>query len=61
MKRLILGAAFGCFMSVANARDLGQWQSVNPEVRELVSSPEAARQSCYFMLWRSRRLLVGFI
>jgi hypothetical protein len=34
MKRLILGAAFGCLMSAANARDLGQWQSVNPEVRE---------------------------
>jgi len=34
MKRLILGAALGCLMSVANARDLGQWQSVNPEVRE---------------------------
>src|SRR6266849_3886428 len=27
----------------------------------MVSSPDAARQSCYFMLWRSRRLLVGFI
>ena len=34
MERLVLCAAFGCLMSVANARDLGQWESVNPGIRE---------------------------
>ena len=49
MKRLILGAAFGCLMSVANARDLGQWQSVNPEVREwyqALKQPDHPAISC---------------
>jgi hypothetical protein len=35
MKRLILSLGmFGCLMGVVNGRDLGQWDAVNPEVRE---------------------------
>jgi hypothetical protein len=49
MKRLVLGAALGCVMSVANARDLGQWESVNPEVREwyqALMQPDNPAASC---------------
>src|SRR5258708_36792694 len=49
MKRLVLGAAFGCLMSVANARDLGQWELVNPEVREwyeALMQPDNPAASC---------------
>ncbi len=34
MNRLVLGTAFGCLMSVADARDLGQWESGNQVIRE---------------------------
>ena len=34
MKRLVLCTAFGCLMSVASARDLGQWDGTNPQIRE---------------------------
>ena len=34
MKSLVLGTAFSCLVSVANARDFGQWETVNPEIRE---------------------------
>ncbi len=34
MRRLVLGAAFGCLMSVAFARDTGQWEPANPVIRE---------------------------
>ena len=49
MKSLVLGAAFGCLMSVANARDLGQWELVNPEVREwyqALMQPDNPAASC---------------
>ncbi len=32
MKSLVLGTAFSCLVSVANARDFGQWETVNPEI-----------------------------
>jgi hypothetical protein len=49
MKRLVLCAAFGCFMSVANARDFGQWESVNPGIREwyqALMQPDNPAVSC---------------
>ena len=49
MKSLVLGAVFGCLMSIANARDLGQWESVNPEIREwyqALMQPDNPAASC---------------
>jgi len=49
MKSLVLGAAFGCLMSVASARDLGQWESVNPGIREwyqALMQPDNPAASC---------------
>jgi hypothetical protein len=34
MKCLVLGAAFGCLISVAHTRDLGQWESGDPKIRQ---------------------------
>src|ERR1700733_99252 len=34
MKRLVLCTAFGLLISVANARDYGQWEGTDPEIRE---------------------------
>jgi len=34
MKSLVLGTALSCLVNVANARDFGQWEAVNPEIRE---------------------------
>ena len=34
MKGLVLGAAFGCVLSVANARDFGQWEGTEPHIRQ---------------------------
>jgi hypothetical protein len=39
MKRLVLGTAFGCLMSVAaDARDYGQWETVDPVIRQWYQS-----------------------
>jgi hypothetical protein len=38
MNRLVLGTAFACLMGVADARDLGQWQSGNSVIREWYQS-----------------------
>ena len=49
MKSLVLGAAFGCLMSVANARDLGQWEAANPQIREwyqALMQPDNPAASC---------------
>ena len=49
MKRLVLGTAFGCLVSVASARDLGQWETVNPGVREwyqALMQPDNPAVSC---------------
>src|ERR1700687_3547872 len=49
MKRLVLGAAFGCLMSVVNARDTGQWGSTDPEIREwyqALMQPDNPAVSC---------------
>ena len=49
MKRLVLGAAFGCLMSVADARDTGQWESVNSIIREwyqALMQPDNPAVSC---------------
>ena len=49
MNRLVLGTAFGCLMSVADARDYGQWESVNPVIREWYQSlmqPDNPAASC---------------
>jgi hypothetical protein len=49
MKRPVLGAAFGCLMSVADARDTGQWESVNPVIREwyqALMQPDNPAVSC---------------
>ena len=34
MNRIVLGLAFGCVLGVANARDLGQWETTDSAVRE---------------------------
>jgi hypothetical protein len=50
MKRLILSLGmFGCLMGVVNGRDLGQWNAVNPEVREwyqALMQPDVPNASC---------------
>jgi hypothetical protein len=38
MKRLVLGTALGCLISVADARDFGQWEAVDPVIREWYQS-----------------------
>ncbi len=35
MKRIILCLGiFGCLIAVVNARDFGQWEAVDPEIRQ---------------------------
>ena len=49
MKRLVLCTAFGCFISVANARDLGQWETTDPHIREwfqALMQPDNPAVSC---------------
>jgi hypothetical protein len=49
MKRLVLGAAFGCLMNGVEARDLGQWQAGDPLVREwyqALMQPDNPAASC---------------
>lgn len=49
MKSLVLGAVCGCLVNVANARDLGQWETVNPEIREwyqALMQPDNPSVSC---------------
>lgn len=50
MKRIILSLGmFGCLMGVVNGRDLGQWDAVNPEVREwyqALMQPDVPNASC---------------
>jgi len=49
MQRLVLGAAFGCLISVASARDLGQWGSTNSAIREwyqALMQPDNPSVSC---------------
>ena len=49
MKRLVLCTAFGCLMSVASARDLGQWEATDPGVREwyqALMQPDNPAVSC---------------
>ncbi len=49
MKSLVLGAALGCVMCAAHARDYGQWESVNPAIREwyeALMQPDNPSASC---------------
>jgi hypothetical protein len=49
MKRLVLGAAFGCLMNGVEARDLGQWEAGDPVVREwyqALMQPDNPAASC---------------
>jgi hypothetical protein len=58
MKRIILCLGIsGCLITVVNARDLGQWEAVNPRNPGMVSGPDAAGRSERVMLRRGRRLL----
>jgi len=47
MTRIIL--FFGCPIGAVNARDLGQWDAVNPELREwyeALMQPDVPNASC---------------
>ena len=49
MKSLVLGAAFSCVLSVANARDLGQWEATEPHIRQwyqALMQPDNPAVSC---------------
>jgi hypothetical protein len=49
MQRLVLGAVFGFLMSATHARDLGQWESGNPEIRDwyqALMQPDNPAVSC---------------
>jgi hypothetical protein len=49
MQRLVLGAAFGCLIGVADARDLGQWESGDSSIREwyqALMQPDNPAASC---------------
>jgi hypothetical protein len=49
MKRIVLGLAFVCVFSVANARDLGQWENTDPTVRnwyQALMRPDVPTSSC---------------
>ena len=49
MKRIVLGLAFGFVFGVANARDLGQWETTDPAVREwyqALMQPDNPSASC---------------
>ena len=46
---LALGVIFGCSMRAALARDLGQWETLNPEIREwyqALMQPDNPAVSC---------------
>jgi len=49
MQRLVLGAAFGFLIGAADARDNGQWESANSEIREwyqALMQPDNPAASC---------------
>jgi hypothetical protein len=49
MQRLVLGAAFGCLIGVADARDLGQWEAGDSSIREwyqALMQPDNPAASC---------------
>jgi hypothetical protein len=49
MKRIVLCLVLSCVMGVVNARDLGQWDSVDPAVREwyqALMQPDVPTASC---------------
>ena len=49
MRRLVLCTAFGFLIGVANARDLGQWEATDPEVRQwyqALMQPDNPAVSC---------------
>ena len=49
MKRIVLGLAFGCLIGVVNARDLGQWESTVPAIRDwyqALMQPDIPSVSC---------------
>jgi hypothetical protein len=49
MRRLVLGAAFGCLINGVEARDLGQWEAGDPVVREwyqALMQPDNPAASC---------------
>ena len=49
MKRIVLGLVLGSMIGVANARDLGQWEAVDPAIREwyqALMQPDVPTASC---------------
>jgi hypothetical protein len=49
MKRIVLGLVFGCMIGGAHARDLGQWDTVDPAIREwyqALMQPDVPTASC---------------
>jgi hypothetical protein len=50
MKRIILGLSiFGCLIAAVNARDLGQWEAVDPGIRQwyqALMQPDVPNASC---------------
>jgi hypothetical protein len=49
MKRLVLSAAIVCVVGVANARDLGQWETGDPAIRawyRALMQPDNPTTSC---------------
>jgi hypothetical protein len=51
MKRVIIlfFGIFGCPIAIVNARDLGQWEAVNPEIRgwyQALMQPDVPNASC---------------
>jgi hypothetical protein len=49
MKRIVLGLLLGSIIGVVNARDLGQWDAVDPAVREwyqALMQPDVPTASC---------------
>lgn len=49
MIRMVLCTAFGCLMSVASARDFGQWEATDPQIRQwfqALMQPDNPAVSC---------------
>lgn len=49
MQRVILVLTFGCVMGVVSARDVGQWETTDPTVREwyqALMQPDNPNASC---------------
>jgi hypothetical protein len=49
MKRIVLVLVFGCVIGVVRARDLGQWESADPAIREwyqALMQPDIPTASC---------------